>query len=499
MDELRPHDRSSGISRRTTLGLLGALTVGSLATGCRQEPVKSEPLLGDYSLTDWVADRGDKYLVAHRGAGDVFPEHSMESYDAAVAWGAPAMEISVGITADNVLVCLHDLTLDRTTNLKGNLRTTTYTALAAGWLEVPRLGPRWTQAKVRVPLFEDVLRKFGGRVILAVEAKDDRAHAPMMAMVSKYRLEQSVLVKTYFKSRRIAEAKSLGLGVFAYFTSPQEMTPETIQAVAGQLSPRTDAIVVPNSGPGGYLAAPLVDAVVATGIPVWPYPLHRRSDVKHYRALGMQGAVTSNIGYLLGKTAQATTDQWASGALVPGELTRDPYDDRFAIAWGRGGTIGLGAVGTQHFLTLGHLGPITSPAYTVEFQASYSVLPADPLANLTLAFAHADDEYYEHRLGASNGYHAILQANGELGLYTHRVGNRPGIKLGVKKTAAVFRGEWMKFRLDVTPTTLTWRRLDQPAKVTVVEKSFRGGYLHIGRGSTDGSLALRGLKVTRTP
>lgn len=496
MDDLLPRGL---ISRRTSLGWLGALAVGSLATGCRSTAVSTSPPVGDLSLTDWVADRGNSYLVAHRGVGDVFPEHSMESYDAAVGWGAQAMEVSVGITADNVLVCLHDLTLDRTTNLTGNLRTTTYAQLAKGWLEVPRLGPRWELAKIRVPLFEDVLRKYGGRVILAVEAKDDRAYEPMMAMLAKYRLESSVMVKTYFLSKRIAEAKAFGFGVFAYFTTPAELTPTAIQTVAGQLSPRTDAIVVPNSGPGGYLAAQLVDAAVATAIPIWPYPLHRRADVAHYKALGMQGAVTSNIGYLLGKTEQATTDQWASKALVSGELTRDPYDERFAVSWARGGVIALGAKGTQHFLTLGNLGPITSPVYSVEFQASYGVLPTDPLANLTLAFGHTDDAYYEHRSGSANGYHAIMQANGELGLYAHRVGQPAGVKLAVTKSARVFRGEWMKFRLDVTPTTLTWNRLDQPAKVTVADKAFRGGYLHLGRASTDGSLALRGLKVTHTP
>ncbi|MDX6261754.1 MAG: glycerophosphoryl diester phosphodiesterase [Kribbellaceae bacterium] len=497
MDELLPRTR---ISRRTTLGLLGVAAVGSLVTGCRSTTAGgSTGITGDYSLTDWVADRGDQYLVAHRGAGDVFPEHSMESYDAAVTWGAQAMEVSVGITADSVLVCMHDTTLDRTTNLTGNLRATKYSQLEKGWLEVPRLGPHWAEAKLKVPLFEDVLRKYGGRVILAIEAKDERAYGPMMAMVAKYRLESAVMIKTYYKSKLIAEAKSLGLGVFAYFTTPQEMTPDALQAVAGQLSPRTDAIVVPNSGPGGYLAAPLVEAAVATGIPIWPYPLHRRADVTHYTALGMQGAVTSNIGYLLGKTEQASTDQWATGAMASGELTRDPYDDRFAVGWGHGGVIGLGAKGTQHFLTLGNLGPITSPVYSVEFEASFATLPADPLANLTLAFGHTDDSYYEHRIGTANGYHAILQADGELGIWAHRAGRPAGVKLATKKTAPIFAGEWMRFRLDVTPTTLTWNRLDQPTKVTVTDKSYRGGYLHLGRASTDGALALRGLKVTRSP
>ncbi|TCM43726.1 glycerophosphodiester phosphodiesterase [Kribbella sp. VKM Ac-2568] len=492
----RPH----GITRRTTLGWLGALAVGTAAaSGCEGPSANSTSATGDYNLTHWVADRGDNYLVGHRGAGDVFPEHSMESYQAAVDWGAQAMEISVGITSDNVLVCLHDLTLDRTTTLTGNLRATTYDAIRDGWLDIPRLGPAW-QNKAKIPLFEDVLRTFGGRVILCVEAKDDRAHGPMMSMIAKYGLETSVMLKTYFKSKRITEAKGAGLGVFAYFTTPAEMTVDAIRTVASKLSPGTDAIVVPNSGPGGYLAPELADAAVATGLPVWPYPLHRRSDVTHYKALGMPGAVTSNIGYLLAKTKVDVTDQWATGAVVPGELTRDPYDERFAVGWGKDGTILLGAQKTQHFLTLGNLGPITAPSYSVEFQASYATLPADPTANLTLAFGHQDDAYYEHHLGAGSGYHAVLQADGQLGLYAHRKGKAAGTKLATKKTAAPFRGEWLSLRLEVTPTQLTWTRLDQsakvPPKVTVIDKAYRGGYLHIGRGSTDGVLALRGLKVS---
>ncbi len=494
MDRPLPH----AISRRTTLGWLGALAIGSVATGCRDSGAESVPPLGEYKLSDWVSDRGNDYLLGHRGVGDVVPEHTMESYQAAVDWGAQALEISVGITSDGVLVCLHDLTLDRTTNLTGKLRSVSSTQLQAGWLQIPRLGPRWELDKLRVPLFEDVLRKFGGRVILAVEAKDDEAYAPMMAMIAKYRLEQSVMLKAYFKSKRIAEAKSLGLGVFAYYVTPAEMTVESVQALGGRLSPGTDAIVVPNSGTGGYLPTALAEAAVLTGIQIWPYPLHRRADVAHYRALGMTGAVTSNIGYLLSKTEQAATDQWAGGRLVSGELTRDPYDDRFAVSWARGGAIVLPARRTQHFLTLGNFGSITSQVYSVEFEASFSILPTDPLANITLAFGHVDDAYYEHRIGTSNGYHAILQANGELGLYAHRTGQQAGIKLATKKTARPFGGEWMKFRLDVTPTNLTFSRLDQPASVTVADKSYRGGYMHLGRASTDGSLALRGLKVTRT-
>jgi glycerophosphoryl diester phosphodiesterase len=487
------------ITRRTAMGWLGALTVGAVATGCRGADAadgSSEPP-GTVNVTDWVADRGDKYLIAHRVIGDLIPEHSMESYQAAFEAGAQALEISVGMTSDNVLVCLHDTSLERTTNLAGLLSRISYADLQKGWIDVARLGPYWQTTKTRVPLFEEVLKRFGGRVILCVEAKDDRAHGPMMSMIAKHRLETSVMLKTYFKSKRITEAKSQGLGVFAYYTTPAEMTLESVQTVASLLSPRSDAIVVPNSGPGGYLAAELVDNAVATGMPIWPYPLHRRSDLTHYTALGMAGAVTSNITYLLGKTEVGVADQWARGIAVAGELTRDPYDDRFALQWGPGGSIQLAASKAQHFLTLGNLGPITAPAYSIEFEASYDVLPKDPTANLTLAFGHTDDRYYEHRQGLSNGYHAILQRDGELGLYQHQAGKSAGTLLGSEVTAQPVRGRWMKFRLEVRPSQLVWSRLDRPARITVEDNTFRGGYLHLGRGSLDGTLSLRGLKVTR--
>lgn len=486
------------ITRRTTLGWLGALSVGALATGCRGADAADQASSpGAVNVKDWVADRGDKYLIAHRGIGDLFPEHSMESYQAAFDAGAPAMEISVGLTSDNVLVCMHDQSLERTTNLAGLVSAISYADLQKGWIDVPRLGPHWQRTKVRVPLFEEVLKRFGGKVVLCVEAKDDRAHAPMMSLIAKHRLETSVMVKTYFKSKRIEEVKSQGLGVFAYYTTPAELTTESVQTVASLLSPRTDAIVVPNSGPGGYLATTLVEDAVATGIPIWPYPLHRRSDLTHYNALGMAGAVTSNLTYLLGKTEIGVADQWSRGMAVAGELTRDPYDDRFALQWGPGGSIRLAASKAQHFLTLGNLGPIIEPTYTIEFEASYDVLPKDPAANLTLAFGHSDDRYYEHRLGVSNGYHAILQRDGELGLYQHHAGRSPGVLLGSEVTAEPVRGRWMKFRLEVAPDRLVWSRLDRPAQITVDDKAFRGGYLHLGRASLDGTLSLRGLKVTR--
>src|SRR5664280_2244898 len=113
------------VSRRTllrTVGLTaatGALAVSGVLSGGAASGGASS---GDRLLTvrpvtapEWAAVRGPRYHVAHRGSGDVLPEHSMPAYQAAVDWGAACLEISVGITSDGVLICMHDPTYDRTT------------------------------------------------------------------------------------------------------------------------------------------------------------------------------------------------------------------------------------------------------------------------------------------------------------------------------------------------------------------------------------------------
>lgn len=60
----------------------------------------------------------DKILVAHRGASAYAPEHTLEAYRLAVEQGADFIEPDLQITRDGILICLHDLTLERTTNVE---------------------------------------------------------------------------------------------------------------------------------------------------------------------------------------------------------------------------------------------------------------------------------------------------------------------------------------------------------------------------------------------
>ncbi len=59
-----------------------------------------------------------KTNVAHRGASAYAPEHTLAAYRLAIEMGADYVEQDLAVTKDGVLICLHDGSLERTTNVE---------------------------------------------------------------------------------------------------------------------------------------------------------------------------------------------------------------------------------------------------------------------------------------------------------------------------------------------------------------------------------------------
>src|SRR3954466_7422338 len=58
-------------------------------------------------------------VVAHRGASEDVPEHTLAAYRKAIEDGAEALECDIRLTADGELVCVHDWRVNRTSNGRG--------------------------------------------------------------------------------------------------------------------------------------------------------------------------------------------------------------------------------------------------------------------------------------------------------------------------------------------------------------------------------------------
>ena len=106
---------------RLTAGVLRA-TALLLAAACGPAPA---PLLPPPYT-------GNVTIIAHRGASGHEPEHTIASYDKAIALGAHYIEQDLQRTADGMLVVMHDETLDRTIRgpeCRGRVSAITWKAL----------------------------------------------------------------------------------------------------------------------------------------------------------------------------------------------------------------------------------------------------------------------------------------------------------------------------------------------------------------------------------
>jgi glycerophosphoryl diester phosphodiesterase len=100
-------------------------------------------------------------VVAHRGASEAVPEHTLAAYLKAIEDGADALECDVRLTRDGHLVCVHDRRIDRTSNGRGLVSTLELAELAdldwGSWHGRPprphgfaRLAQAWEQGTLRL-------------------------------------------------------------------------------------------------------------------------------------------------------------------------------------------------------------------------------------------------------------------------------------------------------------------------------------------------------------
>jgi len=121
---------------------------------------------------------GPKQLIAHRGASAYAPEHTVASYTLAMQQKADFVEPDLAVTKDNVLICLHDDTLDRTTNVAevfggrrgGNALANDFTIDEIKRLDAGKwFKPEFTGA--RVPTFQEMIDLVRGKAGLYPELK----------------------------------------------------------------------------------------------------------------------------------------------------------------------------------------------------------------------------------------------------------------------------------------------------------------------------------------
>ena len=108
-------------------------------------------------------------VTSHAACKGHAPENTLAGIEAALRFGADAIEIDVHCTADRVPVLIHDETVDRTTDGSGNVHDMLLEVARALDAGARQFAPKFHGAKI--PLLSEVLDLTKGKALLQIEVK----------------------------------------------------------------------------------------------------------------------------------------------------------------------------------------------------------------------------------------------------------------------------------------------------------------------------------------
>ena len=114
-------------------------------------------------------------VIAHRGDHTIAPENSLMAIQNAINDGADYVELDIRTTNDGKLVLMHDGTVDRMTNGKGNINELSFDTIRALKLFNKRITNSDT---LQVPTFEEALQLCKNKINIYLDFK--AAHVPQV-------------------------------------------------------------------------------------------------------------------------------------------------------------------------------------------------------------------------------------------------------------------------------------------------------------------------------
>ena len=247
-------------------------------------------------------------LIAHRGASVLAPEHTFAAYDLAIEIGADYLEHDLQLTFDDVLVVLHDDTLDRTArgpaeNCSGAVAEKTLVQLETCdfgmWFtgRDPAAGNRF--GGQRIVSLDALFARYGTSVRYYIETKQpEKAPGMEAALVSL--LAAHGLLPTNPRDRSVV-VQSFSTESLRKLHALQPELPLVRLLDEGELGTAADTELAELSkiavgiGPNHIdVDEDLVTSAHRHGLVVHPWTVNTRADMHRVLELGVDGVFTDD-------------------------------------------------------------------------------------------------------------------------------------------------------------------------------------------------------------
>lgn len=173
-----------------SLILTFAVAFGMAALSARRSP--NHPF--------FARDKAGTLVIAHRGGAGLRPENTLAAFEHAVEIGADVLEMDVKGTAGEAIVCIHDLTVDRTTDGRGRVESFTLSDLQkldAGhnWSGDGGRTHPFRGKGIRVPTLDEVFTRFPMmRMNIEMKHVGQAFSLPLCTLIRRFGMTEKVLV-----------------------------------------------------------------------------------------------------------------------------------------------------------------------------------------------------------------------------------------------------------------------------------------------------------------
>ncbi len=237
-------------------------------------------------------------VIGHRGNRARTPENSIESFASAVAAGVDAIELDVRVSRDGVLMVIHDVRVDRTTNGSGlvsQLTVDELRALDAGANFTPDSGRSYPfrGRSIRIPTFDELVEAMPRDLAMIVELKTVAATTPLLEAIRRHDLWSRVIVAG-FDEETTRPLRNLGIALGA-------CTPQVASLLLPSLARRRiarlpyQALCIPPTYKGVPLPIKsMARAVRSSGTVMHLWTINDPRDARKFWDAGVQGIISDD-------------------------------------------------------------------------------------------------------------------------------------------------------------------------------------------------------------
>lgn len=229
-------------------------------------------------------------LFGHRGSPLEAPENTLASFETAIAAGADGVECDVRLTADGVLVVMHDEDVSRTTDGAGLIEEMTLAQVRE--LDAAESFPGWAGRRCAIPTVDEVWSVTSGRVILEIKGTsfgrvDGRRTAAALAALISSRDCSAAIVSSFDPAVLAvvrAEAPEVVTGLLA--------TPafDAGSVIAAAVEGGYPVCFLPDASSNG----PAIGAAHEAGRSVIPWTVNDPGRMRELAAWGAEGLITDD-------------------------------------------------------------------------------------------------------------------------------------------------------------------------------------------------------------